>query len=84
MQYFDLIKGKIKTRINITLSTIGAAAAANLLFVFKIPHSKDDKLTKSKKGKVILVNSVAKLNFSGSYKNLELLNKLERSKYFNN
>ena len=45
-----------------------AAAAANLLFVFKIPASIEDKLTKSKKGKVILVNSTAKLNFSLSAK----------------
>ena len=49
------------------LSTIGAAAAAaNLLFVFNTPDNKEDKLTNSKKGNVILVNSVAKLNFSGS------------------
>ena len=40
-----------------------AAAAANLLFEFKIPEKKDDKLTNSKKGNVILVNSTAKLNF---------------------
>ena len=41
-----------------------AAAAANLLLVFKIPDNKEDKLTKSKNGNVILVNSTAKLNFS--------------------
>ena len=54
-------------KINTILSTIGAAAAAaNLLFVFNIPDNREDKLTKSKNGNVILVNSVAKLNFSGS------------------
>ena len=54
-------------KINTILSTIGAAAAAaNLLFVLSIPDRKEDKLTKSKNGNVILVNSVAKLNFSGS------------------
>ena len=36
----------------------------NLLLVFKIPDNKEDKLTKSKNGNVILVNSTAKLNFS--------------------
>ena len=41
-----------------------AAAAANLLLEFNIPEKKDDKLTKSKKGKVILVSSIARLNFS--------------------
>ena len=50
------------------LKQLAAAAAANLLFVFKIPASIEDKLTKSKKGKVILVNSTAKLNFSLSAK----------------
>ena len=44
---------------------IGAAAAtANLLCEFRIPEKKDDKLTNSKKGKVILVNSIASLNFN--------------------
>ena len=33
-----------------------AAAAANLLLEFSIPEKKEDRLTKSKKGKVILVN----------------------------
>ena len=33
-----------------------AAAAANLLLVFNIPEKKEDKLTKNKKGNVILVN----------------------------
>ena len=40
-----------------------AAAAANLLLAFKIPEKKDDRLTNNKKGKVILVNSTARLNF---------------------
>ena len=39
-----------------------AAAAANLLFEFNIPEKKEHKLTNNKKGKVILVNSTAKLN----------------------
>ena len=64
--------GKYLTNLKSNTSTfkaIGAdAAAANLLFVFKIPASIEDKLTKSKKGKVILVNSTAKLNFSLSTK----------------
>ena len=34
------------------------------VYQFKIPESKEDKLTKSKNGNVILVNSTAKLNFS--------------------
>ena len=41
-----------------------AAAAANLLLEFKIPAKKDEMLTKRRKGNVILVNSIAKLNFS--------------------
>ena len=45
------------------LSIIGAAAAAaNLLCVLNIPEKKDDKDTKIKKGKVILVKSTARLN----------------------
>ena len=64
---------KLNANNNEKMSTIfkaigAAAAAANLLFVFKIPASIEDKLTKSKKGKVILVNSTAKLNFSLSAK----------------
>ena len=48
-------------------NTIGAAAAAaNLLFVFNIPDNNEERLTKSKKGNVNLVSSVAILNFSGS------------------
>ena len=47
---------------------IGAAAAeANLLFEFKIPAKKDERLTKNKKGNVIRVNSIAKLNFTSSF-----------------
>ena len=45
-----------------------AAAAANLLFEFKIPEKNEDRLTNSKNGKVILVNSTARLNFSGFLK----------------
>ena len=53
--------------IKIIFKIIGAAAAAaNLLFEFKIPEKKDDRLTKNKNGKVILVSSTAKLNFSAS------------------
>ena len=39
-----------------------AAAAANLLFEFKIPEKNEERLTNNKKGKVILVNSIAKEN----------------------
>ena len=46
---------------------IGAAdAAANLLYEFKIPEKNDDKLTNNKNGNVILVNSIASLNFASS------------------
>ena len=41
-----------------------AAAAANLLWEFKIAEKKDARLTKNKNGKVILVKSTANLNFS--------------------
>ena len=55
------------TTINTTFKIIGvAAAAANLLFEFKIPEKKDARLTNSKNGKVTLVNSTAKLNFISS------------------
>ena len=44
--------------IKIIFKIIGAAAAAaNLLFEFRIPEKNEDKLTNNKKGKVILVNS---------------------------
>ena len=53
--------------IRMMFKKIGAAAAAaNLLFEFKIPEKKEDKLTKNKKGNVILVNSTAKLNLKSS------------------
>ena len=53
--------------IKITFNIIGAAdAAANLLFEFKIPEKKEDKLTNNKNGKVTLVNSTARLNFAVS------------------
>ena len=43
-----------------------AAATANLPLEFKIAEKKDDKETNNRKGKVILLKSVASLNFSGS------------------
>ena len=53
----------MKTIFNI----IGAAdAAANLLCEFKIAEKKDAKLINNIKGNVILVKSVAIINFSGS------------------
>ena len=53
----------IKTKFKI----IGAAeAAANLLCEFRIAEKKDAKLINNIKGNVILVKSVAKINFSGS------------------
>ena len=56
-----MIRLVIKTMFKI----IGAAAAAaNLLFELRIPEKKDDKLTKSKNGNVILVNSTAISNFN--------------------
>ena len=58
---YEKAKLKIKTMFKI----IGAAAAAaNLLLEFKIPEKKEERLTNSKKGNVILVNSTVKLNFS--------------------
>ena len=43
----------IKLKIRTIFKIIGAAAAAaNLLFEFKIPEKKDDKLTNNKKGKL--------------------------------
>ena len=45
-----------------------AAAAANLLLEFSIPAKKEDKLTNNKNGNVILVSSIAKLNFIWSSK----------------
>ena len=50
--------------INIKFKIIGeAAATANLLFEFNIAAKKDAKDTKNKKGKVILVNLIAKSIF---------------------
>ena len=46
-----------------------AAAAANLLFVLRIPEKKEERLTKNKNGNVILVSSTARLNFSTSSTN---------------
>ena len=49
---------------------IGAAdAAANLLWELSMPAKKEDRLTNIKKGKVILVKSVATLIFSLSSTN---------------
>ena len=45
------------------------AATANFPFEFKIAEKKDDNETNNKKGKVILLNSVANLNFCGSLAN---------------
>ena len=56
-----------KTKIKIIFKIIGVAdAAANLLWEFSIAEKKDDKLTNSKKGKVILVRLIAISNFSES------------------
>ena len=41
-----------------------AAAAANLLLELRIPEKKEDSDTNNKKGKVILVKSTARLNFT--------------------
>ena len=49
-------------------SIIGAAAAAaNLLYELSIAAKNEAKHTKNKKGKVILLKSIARLNFSGSF-----------------
>ena len=56
-----------KVIINIKFKIIGeAAAAANLLFEFNIAAKKDAKDTNNKKGKVILVNLIAKSIFWSS------------------
>ena len=53
--------------IKIIFKIIGAAAAAaNLLWEFNIPEKKEERHTNSKKGKVILVSSIAKSNFISS------------------
>ena len=43
-----------------------AAAAANLLLEFNIPENREDKLTKNKNGKVILVKLIASSIFCKS------------------
>ena len=54
---------------------IGAAeATANLLWEFNIAEKKDDKLTKNKNGKVILVRLIAISNFSVSWVNPGAIN----------
>ena len=61
---------KKRTPINTKFKIIGAAdAAANLLWEFSIAEKKEDKLTNNKKGKVILVKSIASLIFSLSSTN---------------
>ena len=42
-----------------------AEATANLLWEFKIAEKKEDRLTKNKNGKVILVSVIASCIFSG-------------------
>ena len=55
-----MIRLLIKTKFNI----IGAAAAAaNLLLVFRIPEKKDDKLTKNKNNHKRALESKNKNNF---------------------
>ena len=59
-----------KTDIKIKFKKIGApAAAANLLFEFKMPEKKEDRLTNNRKGNVIFVSSTAKLNLFKSFTN---------------
>ena len=53
--------------IKIILSIIGAAeATANLLYELRIAEKNEAKHIKNKKGKVILLRSIARFNFSGS------------------
>ena len=73
-KFFTKLRLKKQEKIRVTISTIfkiigAAAAAANLLLEFKIPEKNEDKLTNNKNGKVILVSSTAKLNFSKLSKN---------------
>ena len=57
----------INETINTMFNIIGAAAAAaNLLYEFSIAPKKEAKHTKNRKGKVILLKSTARFNFSGS------------------
>ena len=62
MRNLNLENKKLILIIKITFKIIGAAAAANLLFEFKIPEKKEDNLQIIKNGNVILVSSTAKLN----------------------
>ena len=53
--------------IKIMFKIIGAAAAAaNLLFEFRIPEKKDDKLTNNKNGNMILVKEIVRSSLSVS------------------
>ena len=53
--------------IKIIFNIIGAAAAtANLLYELSMAAKKEAKHIKNKKGKVILLKSIARFNFSGS------------------
>ena len=66
---FDILSHCEKNNdpIKITFNTIGAAAAtANLLYELRMAAKNEAKQTKNKKGKVILLKSTARLNFSGS------------------
>ena len=56
-------------KLKLNLKNGAPAAAANLLFEFKIPEKNEDKLTKNRKGKVIFVSSTAKLNLFKSFTN---------------
>ena len=61
---FEISNAIIKT----ILSIIGAAAAAaNLLYELSIAEKKDAKHIKNKKGKVILLKSTARFNFSNIF-----------------
>jgi len=58
---------KNKDPIKIMFNMIGAdAATANLLCELSMAAKKEARQTKNKKGKVILLKSTARLNFSGS------------------
>ena len=56
---------KTKLKLKNIFKIIGAAdATANLLCEFNIAEKKEDKLTNSKKGKVILVREIVKSSLS--------------------
>ena len=75
----DKIFPNNKTKTKIIFKIIGVAdATANLLCELRIAEKKDDKLTKNKKGKVILVNKIANSIFSEFSKNT----KYEFGRYF--